>query len=203
MSEIISQVSLADLDVYGRSSPQGGALVHYNDMAISNSIVFYLTSKRGSYLYKTSDGGLLDDLLFKLNNSEIISLYITKISKKLKDVFRNLIQDIKVKIYSENDNSNRTINIEVYYTSIQTNQSNQLLFYLKPKQKELQISYTDVYFEGDNLLAFVVLKKEDMPEEYNLIKNEEDGYWYWGTYRFINFNEDSQNFDQIFSIINN
>ena len=55
MAETISQVSYVDFDVYGRPASQGGALLHKDDYAISNSIVFYLTSKRGSFLYQLNE----------------------------------------------------------------------------------------------------------------------------------------------------
>jgi hypothetical protein len=74
---------------------------------------------------------------------------------------------------------------------------------LKPKQEKLDVEYVNVAFEGDNLLGFVLLKKQDMPEEYKLIKNITDGYWYWGNYRLISFSESSSNFDEIINIVNN
>lgn len=203
MAETISQVSYVDFDVYGRAASQGGALLHKDDYAISNSIVFYLTSKKGNFLYQPSEGGILDSLLFKLMNPELFSLYTSKISKKLKDVYRGLITDINVLMYSLDEEDSRKIQIEVYYTSLLSNKDNQVIFYLKPKQNKLEIQYTNVQFEGDNLLGFVLLKKEDMPEEYKLIKNITDGYWYWGNYRLVNFSESSSNYNEIINIVNN
>lgn len=202
MAEIINQISYVDLDVYGRSATQGGALLHKDDFAISNSIVFYLTSKRGNYLYQPEECGLLDSLLFKMMDEQFFSLYINKISKKLKSTYSNLITDINVNIYALSDDNIKTIQIEVYYTSLLSNNPNQIIFYVKPKEPKLEINYVDIYFEGDNLLAFVLLKKEDVPEQNKLIKNISDGYWYWGIYRFINFTESSSNFEEIFNIIN-
>lgn len=37
----VSQINLIDFDVYGRSSNVGGALIHQNDFAISNAIIFF------------------------------------------------------------------------------------------------------------------------------------------------------------------
>lgn len=203
MAETINQISYVDLDVYGRSASQGGALLHKDDYAISNSIVFYLTSKKDSYLYKPNEGGLLDSLLFKLMDEQLFSLYTTKISKKLKDAYRTLIENVKVNMYSLSDDDIRKIQIEVFYTSLLSNNENKVIFYVKQAEPKLDINYVDVYFEGDNLLAFVLLKKEDMPEEYKIMKNISDGYWYWGIYRFITFSESSSNFDEIINIINN
>jgi hypothetical protein len=42
MSELLNQISYKDLDVYGRSANEGGALVHSDDYAISNSITYLL-----------------------------------------------------------------------------------------------------------------------------------------------------------------
>ena len=134
MAEIISQVSYIDFDVYGRAASQGGALLHKDDYAISNSIVFYLTSKKGSFLYQPNEGGVLDSLLFKLMNPELFNLYTSKISKKLKDVYRGLIKDINVIMYNLSQEDLRSVQIEVYYTSLLSNKDNQVIFYLKPKQ---------------------------------------------------------------------
>ena len=203
MSELLNQISYKDLDVYGRSANEGGALVHSNDYAISNSIVFYLTSRKGSYLYRPTEGGILDEILFKLNNPETLIFYTNKIKKKLKDVYRGLINDIDVRISNIDEYTNRTLQVEVYYTSIETNESNTLSFYLKAKPTNvITQNYTDVNLEGDNLLAFVVLKKEDMPENSTFIKSMDDGLWYWNSYRFTNFSESSSNFHEIFGIIN-
>ena len=91
----------------------------------------------------------------------------------------------------------------MYYTSVESNESNSLSFYLKAKPTNIVTqNYTDVNLEGDNLLAFVVLKKPDMPENSTFIKSMDDGLWYWNLYRFTNFSESSSNFNEIFSIIN-
>lgn len=203
MSELLNQISYGDLDVYGRSSNEGGALVHYNDLAISNSIVFYLTSRRGNYLYRPSEAGILDDLLFKLNSPELIALYRDRIKKKLKDAYRTLITDIDIQIYNTDEYTNRVLQVEVYYTSIQTNESNALSFYLKGKPTNtIKKEFININLEGDNLLAFVILKKEDMPENSTFIKNIDDGLWYWNEYRFTNFSESSSNFNEIITIMN-
>ena len=60
----VPQINLIDFDVYGRSSNTGGALIHKDDFAISNAIIFFLTSAKGDYLYSPNKGGVLSQLLF-------------------------------------------------------------------------------------------------------------------------------------------
>lgn len=196
----INQKSIIDLDVYGRSSNTGGALVHANDIAISNAIVFFLTASKGDYLYQPTQAGVMDEMLFKLLTPQKASFYQSKIAQELDNNFGALIDDISVSIVPMYED--RYYEVNVVYSSKQTGELNQAIFYTKPKNLDsVGKVVTDVTFEEDNLLAFVIVKKEELSDP--LLKNPEDEQWYWGTYRLVNFNEQSSNFQEIFSIINN
>jgi hypothetical protein len=200
MADEIKQKILIDLDVYGRTSSSGGALIHSNDFAISNAIIFFLTSKRGDYLYRSSLGGVLDKLLFKLLDPIAASSYASELTNTLTSEFGALIQGIQASITP--DYENRYYLIEVYYISNLSGESNLVNFYTKPKSEvPITIVYQDVDFEGDNLLAFIAVQKESLGDE-KLIFNPNDNYWYWGNFRFTNFSAQSSNFEEIFSIIN-
>lgn len=198
MAQETNKISLVDLDVYGRTSNAGGALVHQDDFAISNAIIFFLTTKRGDYLYRPSLGGLLDRLLFKLLDIDKARFYGEQIANELDNEFGALLDDIEVIITPNFEE--RYYEVNVYYTSIQTRESNQAVFFTRPKNEISQRVYQDVEFVGDNLLAFVALQKEKISDK--LILNARDEVWYWGNFRLVNFNQSSDNFQEIFDIIN-
>lgn len=198
----IQQINLIDFDVYGRPSVNGGALLHKNDFAISNAIVFFLTSAKGDFLYDPNKGGILSELLFKLLTDSYIRFYENKINEILSLEFGSLITNIKTQIKTNFEK--RYYEVNVFYTSIQTNMVNQVQFYTQPKVKEsAEVIYIDINLTGDNLLAFVLLQKT-YPDQapFKLELNKEDGKWYWGRFRFNQFSESSDNFQNIFDAIN-
>lgn len=196
----VNQSSILDLDVYGRNATNGGALVHMNDIAVSNAIVFFLTASKGDYLYKPQDAGIMDEMLFKLLNPQKASFFESKISKAIEDNFGALVENVSVSISPMYED--RYYQIDIVYNSKQTGELNQAVFYTKPKNLDtVGKTITDVTFVEDNLLAFVIVKKEELTDP--LLRDSESGQWYWGTYRLVNFNEQSSNFQEIFNIINN
>lgn len=198
----VSQVNLIDFDVYGRSSNTGGALIHQNDFAISNAIIFYLTSGKGDYLYNPTAGGILQSLLFKLLDQKYVNYYTTQISEALNAEFGGLISNISVEITS--DFQKRMYLINVFFTSRQSGLVNQVEFNTKPTIKETStITIIDINLTGDNLLGFVLLQL-GYPDQarFKLELSKEDGKWYWGRFRFLEFDENSSNFQQIFDAIN-
>jgi len=199
MAQGFSKQTIIDLDVYGRNSTSGGALVHSDDYAISNSIIFFLTSSRGDYLYRPELGGILDNLLFKQLTVEKASYYQSIIANALKTQFGALATDIQVSIVPDYDN--RLYKIDVFFTSVLSGEVNQVPIPLNMPKPELGRSYTPVDLVDDNLLAFVYLQKETLSDP--LIKNQTDGLWYWGNFKLINLTESSSNFQEIFDTINN
>lgn len=198
MSEL-TQIQVIDLDVYGRNNPGGGAMLHYDDVAISNAIVFYLTCNQGDYLYQPNSAGNLEQMTFKLMDNNTRIYHESNISNDLESAFGSLITNISVNIISHLEE--RYFEIEVYYTSIQTNQTNKAIFNIAPKNTiPVTTNITDIQFTGDNLLGFVLVKKDELSNP--LIKSMEDGKWYWGAYRFVNFDENSNNFNDIYYLIN-
>ena len=198
----VPQINLIDFDVYGRSSNTGGALIHKDDFAISNAIIFFLTSAKGDYLYSPNKGGVLSQLLFKQLDESYASFYGNQISDALRLEFGALITNISCQIKTNFDK--RYYEVNVYFTSIQTNVVNQAQFFTKPLVKETaMVVYIDINLADDNLLAFVLLQKT-YPDQarFRLELNNEDGKWYWGRFRFNNFDENSSNFEDIFEAIN-
>lgn len=196
----INQLSIVDLDVYGRSSQSGGGLIHKNDFAISNAIIFYLTTNKGDYLYRSDLGGILSELLFKLLDATTASRYSNIIANELQTQFGNLISDVTVSVIP--NLKDRYYEIEIFYISNQTQLTNQATFYTKPRTSTDEVNFIDIYFTDDNLLAFVTLQLEAGLNK-PLLLNQSDGKWYWNLYRFVNFSESSSNFEEIYSMINN
>lgn len=200
MAQDIQKQTLIDIDVYGRDSITGGALIHEDDFALSNGIIFFLTSSQGDYLYRPDLGGILEGMLFKQLTPEKASFYQSKISRAIDSQFGALLTDIDVTI--ETDFENRMFRIDIFFTSLQSGQTNQVPIAVRvDKLESLGKAYVPVEFIDDNLLAFVMVQQPVVPDP--LIKNQNDNIWYWGTYKLINFNEDSDNFQEIFDLINN
>lgn len=198
----LSQVNIIDFDVYGRSSNIGGALIHQNDFAISNAIIFFLTSAKGDYLYNPTEGGILQSLLYKLLDQKYVNYYTNQIIKILELKFGSLISSIDVQITS--DFEKRMYVVDVFFKSKQTGVVNQVEFNTRPIVRETAtITIVDVNLSGDNLLGFVLLQL-GYPDQVRekLLLNSEDGKWYWGRFRLNEFSENSDNFDQIFETIN-
>lgn len=199
----LSQVNLVDFDVYGRSSNIGGALIHENDFAISNAIIFFLTSAKGDYLYNPTEGGILQQLLFKLLDQKYVNYYTDQIVKVLETKFGSLITNVEVQITSNFEK--RMYIVDVFFTSIQTSLVNQVEFNTRPIIRETAtITIIDINLQDDNLLGFILLQLgyPDQARE-KLELNNEDGKWYWGKFRLNSFSESSSNFNQIFDAINN
>lgn len=195
----INEISIVDLDVYGRSSQSGGALTHQNDFAISNAIIFYLTSQRGDYLYRNDLGGVLNELLFKLLTEDKAEKYASRITGEIESQFGGVISEVAVTVTP--NFTDRYYEIEIFYISNRTQLSNQAVFYTRPKVSSEEINYIDVLFTDDNLLAFVTLQL-DMGLKKPLIFNQTDNKWYWNLFRLINFSKESSNFEEIYNLIN-
>lgn len=196
----LNKKTIVDLDVYGRNSSTGGALVHENDFAISNAIVFFLTTRKGDYLYNSDLGGVLDKLLFKFLDENEAFFFSSQIQNELKKEFGSVIDNINVLIIPNYEN--RYYEIRVFYKSLITNQNNEAVFFTKPiSMNNIEsISYIDVDFEGDNLIAFVTL---NLSNNYSkLVFNHKDGKWYWGKFRLNKLNETSPVFQEVFDLIN-
>jgi len=199
MAQGFSKQTIVDLDVYGRNSTSGGALVHSDDYAISNAIIFFLTSSKGDYLYRPDLGGVLEGLLFKQITVEKANYYQSFISNALKSQFGALATDIQVSITPDYDN--RLFKIDIFFTSVLSGEVNQVPVNLNMPKTELGKTYTPVSLVDDNLLAFVYVQKPTLTDP--LIKNQSDGLWYWGNFKFTNFSESSSNFQEVFDTINN
>lgn len=192
-------IHIIDLDIYGRNSTLGGGLLHTDDYAISNAIIFSLTADKGDFLYDIESGGILNEMLFNPMTVQNVNKYETLISNYIDEKFSLLVTDVRCQIKPDYDN--RVYEINVGWRSLLTNNDNLAIFYTQYSGDVIgnNVIY-DVYYEDDNLLAFVLLNKDIIKD--SLVKNIHDNKWYWGRYRLVNFNEGSSNFEDIYYTIN-
>lgn len=199
MAELLNQRSLIDLDVYGRSANNGGALVHTDDFAVSNAIVFFLTAKRGSYLYNPNFGGVLERLNFKLINEATLREYSSLITTSIENNFSALVSEVAVIINYDFTKNNKIIEIEIYYTSIRTEQKNLAFVYIKPKADMLEQPFVDVNLEGENLQTFVVLNVQNVNAP--LTYNQQIEVYTWGKYKLNKLQPGSEYFEYIKNLL--
>ena len=43
--------TIIDLDIYGNDRTDGNPIVHYNEDAVKNALILWLTSKKGDFLW--------------------------------------------------------------------------------------------------------------------------------------------------------
>jgi hypothetical protein len=194
-----TDVVISDLDLYGRTDTSGSIRVHEQDMAISNAMIFFITSKIGDFIYQPTLGGVLDKTLFKLmttqKTAELRKFFIQVISTN----FGALINLNDVNVSPQNDT--RTYLIEISYISKLTNNLNLVQFNTKQKVEPVTKNYVDVPYVGENLLNFVLVKLIDLPG-VKMVYDDTSGLWTWGPFKFTELVPTQYNFYTIFNIIN-
>jgi phage baseplate assembly protein W len=197
--------SLADIDVYGRTTTDGSPKIQKGDNAISNALVLYLTSRRGDFVNQPDFGGPLEFMLFKNLNKDTDEIE-TKITNEINRVFGNLVtlQDVSV----QPDYLGRQWVVDVIYKSNATGDLSKVQYFVNSSQGQFSPPnvfqsnrYVDIHYSGENLYNFVLLKKEEVPGE-RLVKNADDNLYYWGFYKFPNLLLTDPYFAQIEFAIN-
>jgi phage baseplate assembly protein W len=197
----MQQSQKIDLDLYGRTSTNGQPLVHSGDYAISNAIVLYLNSNRGDFLYQPNYGGAMAPFVFKNMTDKSTSKLKSNLERDLSGSFGKLVSGIEVEVTAEKEN--RILDVEVYYTSIESGQTNSAGFTVG--EKTIRNAENDpwirIRFTGDNLIAFMVMKKPDYPNSQMTFDSPEQK-WVWGPYLFTNLSSTDPDFEEIQSIAN-
>ena len=190
-----------DLDVFGRENPDGTGLLHSGDDALSNALTAWLTTRRGDFVNRPDLGGPLDRLLFKNLGFADLDLLTFELKNQIRDNFEGVLQLLELSVIP--DFENRLWRIEIAYRSSLTGNTNTLEVLTDASETLPQpsISLIDVDFEGENLLNFVLLKIPEQPEE-RLSFDPDTELWNWGIYKLTKFSTNSENFDQIFALIN-
>lgn len=189
--QTVDRIKYSDIDLYGREDAAGAIREYTDDLAVSNALVNWLTSKIGDYIYEPMLGGVLDQSLFKLmtqNKTEAVHNYFYDvISKNFGGV---LVID---KIVVNPDFENYIYEIEVSYISKLTNEVNLVQFSTKPPQGKGFEDFTEVSYVDTNLLNFVKMKMPLLPGVM-IVKDATTDVYTWGPYRLINLREEDPNF---------
>lgn len=197
--------SLADIDVYGRTTTDGTPKIQQGDNAISNALILYLTSRKGDFVNQPTFGGPLEFMLFKnlIRNTEDIE---TKIANEINTIFGNLITLQEVSV--EPDFLGRQWLVDIVYKGNATGDLSKVQYYANSAQSQFNAPkvftsnrYVDIHYSGENLYNFVLLKKEEIPGE-RLVKNSEDNLYYCGFYRFSNLLITDPYFSRIEYVLN-
>jgi hypothetical protein len=199
-------MAIVDLDIYGRVNTDGSPVTHTGDTAISNSLVAYLTSRKGDYINDPNFGGPMEFLMFKQLNQDTIAIE-DKLTSEINLVFGRILSLDVVSV--EPDYEGRQWVVDIYYTSKSTGAVNQVKYFANttassfvPVQRFKSSVFIDVPYADENLKNFVLLKQGEIPNE-KIVKNDTDGLYYWGYYRLVNFNEQDPLFAEIMALVNN
>ena len=188
-----------DLDMWGNLDYNGQIKEYTNEDALKNALTLWLTSKRNDFLMDPEEGGVLDETYFKTLSDSTIE----KLSFSIKNsIIKYFVPEIRLDFLDViPDYKNKTVQIEIKYTNQQTGVSNSLTLYTKDKSEVKNITYENVAFIEENLYHFVMMKKNEMEGE-KIIYNADEGKFYWGKYKLINFTHNDSYFNQILELAN-
>ena len=190
---------LQDIDIFGATNADGSLVEHLESDAINSALICWLTSKKGDYIKNPTEGGILDSFNFKLLTDENISSLHFRLKNSIINFFSPSIKLIAIdlKPYYEE----RYLEITIKYSENITKSTNEVTLYVDAPTNIKSRQYEDVPYIEDNLKNFVLLKKPDMSKT-KLVYNTEENSWIWGTYKFINFNQEASNFEEILYLCN-
>lgn len=188
-----------DIDLYGREARAGIALEYFNADAVKNALELFLTSKRGDFIRNPSAGGIIDFNAFKvMNNANIQKLEFT-----LKNAINNYFQPA-IEIQSIEpipDYDNHILQINITYLDLTTLIINQVSLYTDTSYQYQKFEFVTVEYTEDNLLKFCMLEKPAMMDK-KLLYNTDDGIWYYGKFKFVNFSQSDIRFSEILAVCN-
>jgi phage baseplate assembly protein W len=179
---------IIDIDTYDKKDYLGETLIHRDANAVNNTIMAYLLTKKGSYLYRPNYGSPLDILEFK--NLDIIqfSNFAQRIAQSIQSEFSAYIRDVVVTLFP--DYETRTIEVNFRYTSNLTNStiSNVLVKKVNTFKYQNEKSYITVELEKDNLIRWIQTEVMNQPKDVltyiPLIQS-----WVWNNYKLVNLGE--------------
>jgi len=193
---------LEDIDIYSRRDNSGKPLVVRGDKALSNAIIFYLTSRRGDYLRNPGDSGVLVTLDFKNLNASMQNMEV-EMQMDLNQRFATVANVIRVTISPNYEK--RRWEVEVFYQSLLSGNYVSIIIEtnIKIAPTSPVINYIDVPYTDENLEEFVEQNYDKQPDAFLTHEDLPDGsFWVWGKYRLINFSTESANFATILNRIN-
>jgi hypothetical protein len=193
-------MALMDLSIYGEENPDGSAKQYFDDDCIGNSIIMWLTSKRGDIIMEPNEGGILDSIPFKNMSDLNLELLMFKIQTEVLLNFSDLINLTGVNLvpnYTE-----RYLEINISYQIISTKKDKVATLYIDTAIKSEKFIYEDVLYTGQNLESFVLVTKSTMTGK-TLSWNFDEDCWTWGRYKLLNFSNTDPYYSRILALANN
>jgi hypothetical protein len=193
-------MAYVDLDIYGAENPSGEPKQLFDDDCIGNSIVMWLTSKRGDIIMEPAEGGVLDSVLFKNMSDLNHEMLVFKIQTEILLNFSNLINLTGINLipnYTE-----RFLEINISYQIISSKKDKVATLYIDTAIKSEKFIYENVLYTGQNLESFVLVTKSTMTGK-TLQWNFTEDCWAWGRYKFLNFSNTDVYYSRILSLCNN
>jgi hypothetical protein len=188
-----------DIDIFGAESQPGTALEYINADAIANALKLFLTLKRGELLRNPNDGGIIDVAAFKSLNDENIKKIGFQIKNAINNYFTPLIELVSIELTPDYDN--QILQYDITYKDVTTFTVNTTTIFTNASYQYQNFNYEEVTFVEQNLLRFIMLQKTgDVSQK--LLYNADDGYWYFGKYKLINFTQADICFDSILAAAN-
>lgn len=193
-------MALQDIDVFGTINANGTIREYVDDAALGNALVQFLMSKKGDYINDPEEGGLISESIFKNITPGSIDKLKFAMENAIDLRFANVVRVEKISI--EPDYQTRMTVINVFYTSLLSNERQSATIYVNDTSKIETFKYQDIDLVDLNLLTFVQLKKPDMIGK-KLVYNLQEFCWVWGeNFKFINFTNEDPQFDLILATCN-
>ena len=177
-----------DIDVYGNETQSGQPIEYFDEEAIKNALILYLTSSKGDYIRNPKAGGVLKTLLFKQMNDQKAQTIAFTIQNAIKNEFTPGISLVDLQVTP--NYADRLWEIYIEYKSEFTKKIQTLTIYTDDLSISDSTDYIEIDYMGDNLYQFCVTKKPGMTG-YLLKYNSTDEKWYWNRFWFSAFQGES------------
>jgi len=191
---------IKDFDIYDTQLPGGKPYVLYNDEALSNMLIFWITSSKGDYVRNPELGGIFQELLYK----QLLPLHPSTLSRYRKLIESNFGAFISVKNFTiEPDVETRSWMIHLEWTSKLTKQPNTTIVALDNKVTPASqtTTYIDINLDGENLYNFVLIKLPAL-QNYTINYSDMEGSYIWGNLKFSLLTSSDPYFNSIVLAIN-
>ncbi|MDD5651516.1 MAG: hypothetical protein PHF86_14070 [Candidatus Nanoarchaeia archaeon] len=197
MNEIVNFYH--DIDIFGRESKPGTALEYFNADAIANALTLFLTTKKGDLLRNPNEGGVIDVAMFKTLNDGNIQKIGFQLKNAINNYFAPLIELQAINLIP--DYENHLLQYDITFKDLTTFTTNTVTIYTNTSYQYQKFNFTEVAYIELNLLRFIQLQKTG-DNSQKLLYNSDDGYWYFGKFKLINFTTTDPYFDAILSAAN-
>jgi hypothetical protein len=188
-----------DIDIYGLENPDGSPKEHFEQEAVKNALIAWLTSKKGEYLQNPEAGGILDTSVFKMLSNNQLDLLGFKIKNAIINNFVPAITLREINLIP--DYERRMLEIKIFYSSPLSNKKEAVVLYLNAPKPELIWSYEEIEYIEENLRNFCLLKQPENKDK-KLLYKADDGIWTYGKYKLINLTAEDSYFTEILEICN-